>query len=65
LPELGRLNRRKIAALVGMAPFDRDSGTLRGRRMVIGGGARPGAALAAPPGWPPNGITGQLRRSRL
>jgi transposase len=39
LPELGRLNRRKIAALVGVAPFNRDSGTLRGRRMVIGGRA--------------------------
>jgi transposase len=40
LPELGRLTRRKIAALVGVAPFARDSGTLRGRRMIAGG--RPG-----------------------
>jgi transposase len=39
LPELGRLTRRKIAALVGVAPFNRDSGTLRGRRMVTGGRA--------------------------
>jgi transposase len=39
LPELGRLSRRKIAALVGVAPFNRDSGTLRGRRMMIGGRA--------------------------
>ena len=39
LPELGRLPRRKIAALVGVAPFNRDSGTLRGRRMVTGGRA--------------------------
>jgi transposase len=37
LPELGTLDRRKIAALVGVAPFNRDSGTLRGRRTVWGG----------------------------
>jgi transposase len=37
LPELGRLPRRQIAALVGVAPFNRDSGTLRGRRTVSGG----------------------------
>ncbi|HEV2125039.1 MAG TPA: IS110 family transposase [Chloroflexota bacterium] len=39
LPELGRLDRREIAALVGVAPFNRDSGTLRGRRVVWGGRA--------------------------
>jgi transposase len=39
LPELGLLDRRAIAALVGLAPFARDSGTLRGRRMIIGGRA--------------------------
>lgn len=39
LPELGRLTRRQIAALVGLAPFARDSGTLRGRRQVWGGRA--------------------------
>lgn len=39
LPELGRLPRRQIAALVGGAPFNRDSGTLRGRRTVSGGRA--------------------------
>lgn len=39
LPELGRLPRRQIAALVGVAPFNRDSGTLRGRRAVSGGRA--------------------------
>jgi transposase len=39
LPELGRLDRRKIAALVGVAPINRDSGTLRGRRMIAGGRA--------------------------
>jgi transposase len=37
LPELGRLSRREIAALVGVAPLARDSGTLRGRRTVWGG----------------------------
>jgi len=37
LPELGHLNRRKIAALVGVAPINRDSGTLRGRRTIAGG----------------------------
>lgn len=40
LPELGRLNRRKIAALVGVAPLNRDSGTMRGKRTVWGGGLR-------------------------
>jgi transposase len=37
LPELGRLTRRKIAALVGVAPINRDSGSLRGRRAIAGG----------------------------
>jgi transposase len=37
LPELGRLDRRTIAALVGVAPFNRDSGQWRGRRMIWGG----------------------------
>lgn len=37
LPELGRLNRRQIASLVGVAPMNRDSGTLRGKRMITGG----------------------------
>lgn len=39
LPELGRLNRREIAALVGLAPFNRDSGLQRGKRMIWGGRA--------------------------
>lgn len=39
LPELGHLPRRKIAALVGVAPFSRDSGAFRGRRTVWGGRA--------------------------
>lgn len=37
LPELGHLSRRQIAALVGVAPYNRDSGTLRGRRTIWGG----------------------------
>jgi transposase len=37
LPELGTLNRKQIAALVGVAPFNRDSGRLRGRRTIWGG----------------------------
>ena len=45
LPELGRLNRRQIAALVGVAPLNRDSGVLRGRRTVWGGRAPVRTAL--------------------
>jgi len=37
LPELGQLDRRRIPALAGRAPFNHDSGTLRGRRMIRGG----------------------------
>jgi transposase len=37
LPELGRLNRRQISALVGVCPYDRDSGALRGKRVIWGG----------------------------
>lgn len=37
VPELGELTRRQIAALIGLAPINRDSGTLRGRRMIAGG----------------------------
>jgi transposase len=40
LPELGTLNRREAAALIGVAPFNHDSGTMRGRR-AIGGGRAP------------------------
>ncbi len=39
VPELGRLNRRQISALIGVAPFNRDSGTLQGRRCIWGGRA--------------------------
>jgi transposase len=45
LPELGRLSRRAIAKLVGVAPLSRDSGTLRGRRFVHGGRASVRAVL--------------------
>ena len=45
LPELGTLGRRQIAALAGVAPFNRDSGTFRGRRMIGGGRAGVRATL--------------------
>ena len=37
LPELGHLNKKKIAALVGVAPFNQDSGRMRGKRRIKGG----------------------------
>ncbi len=37
MPELGQLNRREVAALVGVAPFNRDSGKMRGKRAIYGG----------------------------
>lgn len=45
LPELGTLNRRKIAALVGIAPLNRDSGKSQGRRFCWGGRAEVRCAL--------------------
>jgi transposase len=46
LPELGTLNRKQIASLVGVAPLNRDSGTLQGKRQVWGGpGPSPGRPL--------------------
>lgn len=45
LPELGRLDRKQIAALVGVAPLNRDSGAMRGARTVWGGRAPVRAAL--------------------
>lgn len=45
LPELGTLTHKQLAALVGVAPLNRDSGTFRGRRTVWGGRARVRAAL--------------------
>jgi transposase len=37
MPELGQLNRREAAALAGLAPFNRDSGSLTGKRAIFGG----------------------------
>ena len=45
VPELGTLNRKKIAALIGLAPMNRDSGRFRGRRMIWGGRAHVRAVL--------------------
>jgi transposase len=45
LPELGRLDRKRIAALVGVAPFTRESGRWRGRAMIGGGRAAVRATL--------------------
>ncbi len=45
LPELGALDRKQIAALVGVAPLNRDSGTLRGKRTIWGGRAQVRAVL--------------------
>ena len=45
LPELGQLNRKKIATLVGVAPLNRDSGKFRGQRMIWGGRANVRSAL--------------------
>lgn len=45
LPELGNLNRKQIAALTGVAPFNRDSGKSRGRRRIRGGRATTRTAL--------------------
>ncbi len=48
VPELGQLNRRQIAALVGVAPINRDSGSFRGKRMTGGGRRRVRARLFMP-----------------
>lgn len=45
LPELGSLDRREIASLTGVAPFNRDSGALRGKRRIRGGRAQSRTAL--------------------
>ncbi|GCW49032.1 transposase [Escherichia coli] len=45
VPELGNLSRREISALIGVAPVNRDSGTMRGRRTIFGGRAEARAAL--------------------
>lgn len=48
LPELGRVNRREIATLVGLAPMNRDSGQFRGKRTTGGGRVRVRTALYMP-----------------
>jgi len=48
LPELGRLSNRQISKLVGVAPLNRDSGVLRGRRTIFGGRAALRRALYMP-----------------
>ena len=53
IPELGRLNRRQICALVGVAPYAKDSGASRGRRRIVGGRLR----SAEPYTWPPSTAT--------
>ena len=45
LPELGQLDRRRVAALVGVAPVNRDSGQMRGKRTIAGGRADVRSAL--------------------
>jgi len=45
MPELGQWNRRQVAALAGLAPFNRDSGPRRGHRFIVGGRAATRAAL--------------------
>jgi transposase len=45
IPELGSLDRRQIASLVGVAPFTRQSGRWRGKSMIAGGRAAPRAAI--------------------
>ena len=46
MPELGTLSRQRLAALVGVAPVNRDRGTLRGRRTTWGGRAHVRATLS-------------------
>ena len=48
IPELGRIDRRKISALVGLAPFSRDSGKFKGKRFISGGRAEARHALYMP-----------------
>ena len=45
LPEIGTLSRKEVAALAGVAPYNRDSGTFRGQRHICGGRKRLRATL--------------------
>jgi transposase len=45
LPELGKVSNKEIASLAGLAPFNRDSGTMRGKRTTIGGRSAAKSAL--------------------
>jgi transposase len=49
MPELGQLNRRPAPALAGLAPFNHDSGSVRGKRAIFGGrpAVRSGLYMAA------------------
>ena len=47
MPELGQISREQAAALIGLAPFDHDSGQHRGQRHIAGGRARPRSAVFA------------------
>ncbi len=57
VPELGTLTHKRVAALVGVAPLNRDSGTLRGHRSVWGGRAEVRGALCIWAPWSPRGAT--------
>lgn len=57
LPELGRLDNKQIAALVGIAPLNRDSGSYRGKRKVWGGRKRVRHALYMAAPWWRAGLT--------
>jgi transposase len=57
LPELGRLKRGEIAALAGVAPFNCDSGTLRGQRQVAGGRRAVTSGRCIWPRFPRCGVT--------
>jgi transposase len=57
VPELGTLTHKRLAALVGVAPLNRDSGTFRGSRGVWGGRAEVRAALYMGALWWPHAAT--------
>ncbi|MCK4529824.1 MAG: IS110 family transposase [Candidatus Marinimicrobia bacterium] len=48
LPEIGKLNKKEVAALAGLAPYNRDSGGHRGKRYIYGGRAKVRTALYMP-----------------